>query len=141
MKSLEFEKVSVADARKALDGPAKTEDKNKDADKDKAAAAVRRGSEVKPVLLDATVAWMAELPYTVRPTELARQFPRIANSIAELWRRVARCEQYLDSMVVDERGNRKGFPPAVALEIAALRAHYAELHPRSPSTWDPEHSR
>ena len=135
MKSLEFEKVSVADARKALDGPAKAEDK------DKTASAVRRGPEVDPVLLDATVAWMAELPYTVRPTELARQFPRIANSIAELWRRVSRCEQYLDSMVVDERGSRKGFPPAVALEITTLRAYYAELHPRAPSTWDPEHSR
>jgi hypothetical protein len=136
MKSLEFEKVSVADARKALEGPPKTEDK------DNAAPAVRRPGDVNPVLLDATIEWMAGLPYAVRPTELARRFPRIANSIAELWRRVSRCEEYLDSMVVDQRGDRKGFPPAVAMEITALRAYYAELHPRAKSTtWDPEHSR
>src|SRR5262245_56508428 len=127
MKSLEFEKVSVADARKALDGPPKTEDK------DKPTPVVRRGPEGKSVLLDATVAWMAALPPTVRPTELARHFPRIANSIAELWRRVSRCEEYLDSLVVDERGDRKGFPPAVALEITTLRGYYAELHPRAQS--------
>jgi hypothetical protein len=135
MKSLEFEKVSVADARKALEGPPKNENK------DKVEPLPRRPADVNPVLLDATIAWMAELPYAVRPTELARRFPRIANSIAELWRRVSRCEEYLDSMVVDQRGDRKGFPPAVAMEITALRAYYAELHPRTKATWDPEHSR
>jgi hypothetical protein len=129
MKSLEFEKVSVDDARKALDGPAKAADKP--------ATDVRRDPEAKnPVLLDATVAWMAELPYAVRPGELAQRFPRIANSIAALWRRVARCEEYLDALVVDERGDRKGFPPVVAQELTALRTYYAELHPRQQSTWD-----
>ncbi len=97
---------------------------------------VRNASGPNPILLDATVAWMAELPYAVRPNELASRFPRIANSIAELWRRVARCEEYLDSLVVDQRGDRKGFPPAVAQELAALRSYYAELHPSSASTWD-----
>ena len=134
MKSLQFEKVSVADARKALDGPSKAENKDK-------TPVVRRGAETNPVLLDSTLAWMAELPYAVRPVELARRFPRIANGISELWRRVSRCEAYLDSMVVDERGDHKGFPPAVALEITALRAYYAELHPRGKSTWGSEHSK
>ena len=128
MKPLEFEKVSVADARKALDGAPKAEDK--------ATTVVRGGVDANPVLLDATVAWMTELPYTVRPTELASRFPRIANSIAELWRRVSRCEEYLDSILVDPRGDRKAVPPAVALELTALRAYYAELHPRPQSTGD-----
>ena len=130
MKSLEFEKVSVADARKALDGPPKGEDKAK------ATTVVRRGPDVNPVLLGATAAWMNELPYTVRPTELAQRFPRIANSIAELWPRVGRCEQYLDSLLVDQRGDRKGFPMAIALEIASLRSYYTELHPPAQSVWD-----
>jgi hypothetical protein len=130
MKPLEFEKVSVDDARKALDGPAKNEDKaNPTTDE-------RRGPEVNPVLLDATVAWMNALPYTVRPTELAQRFPRIANSIAEVWSRVDRCEQYLDSLMVDQRGTRKGFPMAIALEVASLRSYYSELHPRAKSAWD-----
>ena len=130
MKSLEFEKVSVDEARKALDGPAKNEDKAKPA------AVVRRGPEVNPRLLDATVAWMNALPYTVRPTELAQHFPRIANGIAELWPRADRCEQYLDSLMVDQRGGRKGFSMAIALEIASLRSYYSELHPRTKSPWD-----
>ncbi len=72
----------------------------------------------------------------VRPAVLARKFPRIANSIAELWRRVARCEEYLDTLVVDTRGNRSGFPLEVAQELAALRGYYAVLHPQSRSVWD-----
>ena len=128
MKSLEFEKVTVAQARGAPDGPAKAEAK--------ATIVVRRSTDTNRVLLDATVAWMNELPHTVRPTELARRFPRIANSIAELWGRMLRCEEYLDSMLIDQRGDRKGFPPAVAMELAALRAYYAELHPSPQSAWD-----
>ena len=127
-KGLEFEKVSVDDARKAMDGPAKADDKP--------TSPVQRRSDANPVLLDATVAWMAELPYAVRPNELAQRYPRIANSIAELWRRVARCEEYLDSLLVDQRGDRKGFPPVVGMELTALRAYYAELHPSNQSTWD-----
>ena len=128
MKSLEFEKVSVDDARKALDGTPKAEDKPK--------TDMRRGPDANPVLLDATVAWIAELPYAARPSELARRYPRIANSIAELWRRVARCEEYLDTLLVDQRGDRKGFPPAVAQELTVLKNYYAELHPSNQSTWD-----
>ena len=79
---------------------------------------------------------MDGLPAAVRPVVLARKFPRIANSIAELWRRVARCEEYLDTLVVDLRGDRTGFPLEVAQELAALRGYYAELHPQNRSAWD-----
>jgi hypothetical protein len=128
MKSLEFEKVSVDDARKALEGESKRDDKPD--------LAAQRTGKADAVLLEATVAWLAELPYEARPAELARQFPRIANSIAELWRRVARCEVYLDALVVDGRGDRKGFPPVVAQELTKLRNYYAELHPNKSSSWD-----
>ena len=127
MKSLDFEKVSVEDARKSLEGPLK---------ESVPPATVRHKSGATPILLEATNTWLAELPYAVRPIELASRFPRIANSIAELWRRVARCEEYLDSLLVDQRGARRGFPPAVAHELGALRAYYAELHPSKQSAWD-----
>jgi hypothetical protein len=67
---------------------------------------------------------------------LGRHFPRIANSIAESWRRVARCEEYFDTLVVDSRGNRKGFPPEVARELIKLRGFYSTLHPDNRSVWD-----
>ncbi|MEO8302664.1 MAG: hypothetical protein ABI724_00955 [Betaproteobacteria bacterium] len=128
MKSFDFEKISVEDARKAYDGEAKHAKK--------ADHTAERARDPSPVLQDTTVAWIAELPIEVRPLALARQFPRIANGICDMWRRVARCEEYLEALVVDRRGDRGGFPADVAQELTALKNFYAELHPSDRSTWD-----
>jgi hypothetical protein len=128
MKSLEFEKLSVADVRRELDGQDRQGRERKHT--------AQRTAQEQAILLDSTTFWISGLPVTVRPLSLARKFPRIANSIAELWRRVARCEEYLDTLVVDLRGDRSGFPPDVAQELTALRNYYAELHPKQGSTWD-----
>ncbi len=128
MKSLEFEKVSIADLQQERESQSKRVDGD--------ALAAQRAPQSDAVLLDATTLWMAGLPPAVRPIALARTFPRIANSVAELWRRVARCEEYLDALVVDLRGDRTGFPPDVAKELTALRGYYAELHPQNRSAWD-----
>ena len=128
MKSLEFEKVSIADVQPELESQRKRVD-------DRARIA-RRAPQRRAVLLGATTLWMAELPQAVRPIMLTRKFPRIANSIAELWRRVARCEEYLDTLVVDLRGDRMGFPSEVAQELTALRSYFAELHPQNRSAWE-----
>jgi hypothetical protein len=128
MKSLEFEKVSIADVQQELKSQRKQVD-------DRAHAA-QRATQSVAVLLDSTTLWMAELPLAVRPITLARKFPRIANSIAELWRRVAPCEEYLDTLIVDRRGDRTGFPPAVAVELTALRTYFADLHPKNRSAWE-----
>ena len=88
------------------------------------------------VLLDTTLSWMARLPKDVRPMVLAARYPRIANNIADIWRRVARCEEYLDALVVDRRGNRTGFAPDLAQELNNLRGYYAELHPDNRYGWD-----
>jgi hypothetical protein len=128
MKSLEFEKLSVADVRREIDGQRQPVIVRK--------PLPARAEQDPPVLLDATSLWIAGLPAQVRPLALARKFPRIANSIGELWRRVARCEEYLDTLVVDLRGDRSGFPPEVARELTALRSYYSELHPHQGTTWD-----
>jgi hypothetical protein len=128
MKSRASEKVSIADVQPERESQRRQLD-------DRAWVALR-APQRRAVLLDTTTLWMAELPQAVRPIMLARKFPRIANSIAELWRRVARCEEYLDSLVVDLRGNRTGFPPEVAQELTALRSHFAELHPHDRTAWD-----
>lgn len=85
-----------------------------------------------------TLRWLASLPEQVRPVELTRRYPRIANKIASLWRQVARCEEFLDELVVDRRGGRKGFPLAIAQELTALRRHYGILHPSGNSIWEME---
>ena len=125
MNSRESGKIAVADVQQERESERERADDR--------AWIVRRAPERRAVLLDTTTLWMAELPQAVRPVNLARKFPRIANSIAELWRRGARCEEYLVTLVVDLRGDRTGFPPDVAQELTALRSYFTELHSRIPS--------
>src|SRR5512137_1062786 len=126
-ESFEFEKVTIAGAKAALDesvrGPA-------------AGAKPPPAREPQPeeTLLPATSSWLDALPEDVRPLALAAAYPRIANRLCMLWRRVARCEEYLDDLLVDRRGGRAGFPLPVAKELTALRNYYAIIHPSGHST-------
>ena len=125
MKPLEFEKVSVEEAKKALEGQSA---------KPLASQSIaQRTQALDEPLLDVTRAWLASLPEDVRPIELSRQFPRIANRLRYLWKQVARCEEYLDDLLVDRRGTRKGFPPKITQELEALREYYASLYPSGRS--------
>jgi hypothetical protein len=45
--------------------------------------------------------------------------PRIATRIQQLWGTPG-CEEYLNGLVIDTRGNRKGFPPAMLEELLYL---------------------
>jgi len=74
-----------------------------------------------------TVQWLAELPALVRPTGVAVRFPHIANSLALLWPTRDRCREYLDGLMGDRRGDRKGFPPDIARELAVLKKHHDSL--------------
>jgi len=131
MKSFEtvgFHERSFADAGREIEGGSQQVDER--------SSMSERTQQDNNVLLNTTLTWMARLPKGVRPMVLAARYPRIANNVADLWRRVARCEEYLDTLVVDHRGNRTGFPPDVALELNDLRGFYAELHPSNRSCWD-----
>jgi hypothetical protein len=128
MKPLEFEKVSMEEARSALNGDPAKPGVNKSTDK-------RTRSPEEP-LLNVTRTWLASLPEDVRPVELARQFPRIANRLRHLWKQVARCEVYLNALLVDRRGTRKGFPAKISHELEALREYHALLYPSGRTTWD-----
>jgi hypothetical protein len=127
MKPLEFEKVSVEEARWTLEGKPVKPDADKSSD--------RRTRTPEEPLLDVTQTWLASLPQDVRPLELPRQFPRIANRLGRLWKQVARCEEHLDDLLVNRRGTRKGFPPIITQELEALREYYALLHPDGRSAW------
>jgi hypothetical protein len=95
----------------------------------------RRPTPAEP-LTEAAAGWLVSLPADVRPRELARQFPRIANKLCELWKRPAQCDVYLKKLIMDDRGARKGFPPEVAKELSVLAGHYASVYPYRHSIWD-----
>ena len=65
----------------------------------------------------------------VQPQALVIQFPRLANRIAADWGSPEMCRSFLHQLVVDQRGNRRGFPEDVTRDILALWSFYAELHP------------
>jgi hypothetical protein len=47
------------------------------------------------------------------------EYPRICARIQQLWG-TTECEPYLNTLVIDTRGNRKGFPPAMMEELLYL---------------------
>lgn len=124
MDEIPFEKVSVEDVKRALQADtAKTETRplpQKDWGNSRSKASQPASSDLSPV----TFKWLAALPREVRPNSLAKQFPRIANRLAEIWKRPLQCERYIDDLMIDLRGGRQGFPPSVAAEIAALKVHF-----------------
>jgi hypothetical protein len=78
------------------------------------------------LLLTDTVDLLRHLPKGVRPHELARAYPRIANEIRRLWPETEPLLTYLMALMVDHRGNRKGFPVLIQEEIRALVQYVAQ---------------
>src|SRR5262245_42492647 len=95
---IKFEKVSLEDAKKALDHTAAVGPKAEEQD-------WRWARAYKPpaLLSDGAKAWLAKLPADVRPAELATTFPRIANRFAEVWSNVDQCDRYFDSLGLDRQ--------------------------------------
>jgi hypothetical protein len=82
--------------------------------------------------LPATIRWVAKLPDEVRPIELLKTFPRIANVLARVWTHPAECQGYMEDLMVDRRGNRSGFPVEVLENLLTLRDYYLGRYPQLP---------
>jgi len=79
------------------------------------------------IALRRTLMWVASLPPTVRPTALVRRFAGIANLIAATWGDEKAFDTYMESLLTDKRGNRKGLPPHVVGELVALQRYRRTL--------------
>jgi hypothetical protein len=78
-------------------------------------------------LHDRTFKWIASLPAEVRPMATGRQYPRIVNRIGDLWPHCEYTRLHFQSLLVDRREGRNGFPPLVRKELQALQ-HYYFVH-------------
>ena len=97
--------------------------------------APRRRSAGNPLGAAAT-AWLAQLPQPVQPRETAARFPHIVSKLATLWQSPEVCRAYFNELLLDERGDRKGFPNRVARELVALLYHYDTIvHPTPVAPW------
>lgn len=86
---------------------------------------------------DTLVEKLRAAPQEVYPQQLLASFPRIAERIAGLWGH-REIEAYFQDLMIDERGNRHGFPPEVLMDIFRLRTYHRSLFPpsvRSVDTW------
>jgi hypothetical protein len=97
----------------------------------------RKGTPTNEVLKQ-TFKWAATLPPSVQPLALMRRFPRIANQMAAVWSETRSVRSYLDSLLVDDRGHRQGFPQDVLRELLSLRLYHENLHPQELSAWHGE---
>ena len=78
-------------------------------------------------LTPAAETWLDRLPTHVRPLDLPGTHPRIVNQLAEIWSNANACLAMLSVLVVDERGDRRGFSMRIALELVALREYRAAI--------------
>ena len=87
---------------------------------------VARLRKADPVnyLLPTSLKWLKSLPEDARPVALATRYARIANILAQQWNDPPACGAYFDSLLVDRRGNRQGFPPAVQADIRILLDYF-----------------
>jgi hypothetical protein len=100
-------------------------------DAEREATERRKRSKAEPtnIALPRTLAWAATLPADVRPTALIRLYGRIANLLALDWNDPLAIAADFDQLLIDRRGNRKGFPPIIAAELRALARHYGRGQP------------
>lgn len=108
---------------------------------DRAAAAAAAGWPVgrrvprscDEALTGTTRTWLRRLPARRRPLRLCERFPRVANRIAWCWSDVRLADQVLDDLLVDRRGGRQGFPPAIVAELRRLREFNDRLRAEPPA--------
>jgi hypothetical protein len=78
-------------------------------------------------LLPRTSAWILALPPRFRPLVLSRQYARIANQLCSTWDDHASCRKYFDSLLLDRRGSRQGFPQDILRELQLLHTYYETI--------------
>jgi hypothetical protein len=69
-------------------------------------------------------ALLASIDRGYRPEALDELFPRIVNRMAKLWKQPGQMERYFEDLLIDHRGNRKGFPLKVLMDLSTLKDYY-----------------
>jgi len=121
VEPLDFKPTDLAEARAALEEPPAGVKILKRLDPSYWVKQRRPSSSADMQLSPQTLHWLQVLPPNVQPRELPRKYPRIANLLAEHWKNEDSCMQALTQLVVDNRGDRRGFPMNVLAELVALR--------------------
>lgn len=76
------------------------------------------------VLTPRAIRLLDTLPSELRLIGLRRRFPHVLNQIALAWHEPANMQRTMQSLLIDQRGQRDGFPADVAQEISDLADYY-----------------
>jgi hypothetical protein len=76
----------------------------------------------EPKLHGQTSEWVNSLGASIRPIELCRRYPRIANDLCALWDLPHIWERYVEDLLSldSRRPPRKGFPGDISHELSSL---------------------
>lgn len=85
------------------------------------------------------VTWLLSLDKAYFPTELAKAIPRIINKLAATWDYPVESGKYLDSLLLDERVGRQGFPMPILRELIALKTLRGKMAPEKTDIWEKAH--
>jgi hypothetical protein len=118
--AIEFELTDLGDARQALDDLPPGVREREQLEPGYWEQRRRRALPSDRALTGAAIDWLMTLPAEVRPHALCEQFPRVANVIADAWIDVQAGNRLFDRLLRDDRGGRRGFPPAVEQELRRL---------------------
>ena len=72
------------------------------------------------VLLSETHIWLRQIPSSLLPKHMCRHHPHLANRFADCWGDKERVQALIDDLLIDRRGDRKGFSARVRGEIEQL---------------------
>lgn len=76
-----------------------------------------------------TLDWVISLPAHLRPKQLTDRIPRIANSLAAVWKDRAACLAMLTDLLTDQRQRRRGFSVVLRQEIERLLEYRQKQDP------------
>jgi hypothetical protein len=129
--SIEFEITDFDEARRALDElpPGVEQVQSLLAGASEWAGRRRKPLPSDRALTGEAMDWVVSLPTALRPHTTCEHFPRVVNAVASSWGDPVFSLQVLDHMINDYRGGRRGFPPTVQHELAALLAHQKARSP------------
>jgi hypothetical protein len=100
------------------------------------AKARRSGSGAKRELDQRSKVIVKALPKPMRPMQTCTDFPHIMNLIAASWHEPKAFVKTLDELLMDDRGDRQGFPFPIIVELTELREYYfTSVRPEALKFW------
>ena len=131
---LPFEVTDLAAARRALEEPPAGLDVARQLRSATWESRRRPAGPTDHAILGRTVDWILNLAPDARPAHLADSMPRIANTLAQRWSDPEAAGAYVNDLLIDRRGGRKGFRPEIKKELVMLHLVLRKNRPRLPAS-------